>query len=59
MFFFLSVPVIFAIEVVDDLETDIALAEEGIVVELVETRKGKGGNATFMFMGVNKQDIDS
>ena len=32
----LSVPVVFAIDVVDDLEVDVALVEKSIVVELVE-----------------------
>ena len=48
----LSYPGVFAIDVPDNLEVDIALVEEGIVVELVEMEKGIGRKATFMFMGM-------
>ena len=49
----LSAPVVYAIVVVDNLGVEVTLVEEGIVVELVEMGKGFGGNATFMFMGMN------
>ena len=60
MFFFfivsvmsLSVFIVFDIDVVDNLQVDIALVEEDIVVELVEMGKGIGGKANFIFMGMN------
>ena len=47
------VPVVFAIDAVDDLEVEIALVEKGIVVELAEMGKSIGGKTTFMFIGMN------
>ena len=38
----LSVPVVFAIDVVDNLEFEVTLVDEGIVVKLVEMQKGIG-----------------
>ena len=42
----LSVPDVFAIDKVDNLEVEVALVEEGIVVELVKMGKGIGEKAT-------------
>ena len=49
----LFVPVVFAIDLVDNLEVDIALVEEGILMELVEMEKCVSGKATIMFVGMN------
>ena len=49
----LFVSVVFAIDVVDDFEVEVTLVEEGIVVKLVEMKKGIGGKTMFMFMGMN------
>ena len=49
----LSVPVVFAIDVADNLEADIALVEEGFVMELVERGKDICRKATFVLVGKN------
>ena len=38
---------------IDNLEVEVTLFEEGIVVELVEMGKCIGGMTMFMFMGMN------
>ena len=48
-----SVPVVFAIGVLNDLEVDKALFEEDILVELLEMRKGIGEKTNFMLIGMN------
>ena len=49
---YLFVPVVFAIDVVD-LEVEVALVEEGILVELMEMGKGNDRKTMFMFIGMN------
>ena len=49
----LSVPVAFAIDVVNALKVKVTLVEECISVELVEMGKGIGGKTIFMFTGMN------
>ena len=46
-------PVVFAIDVVDNLEVEVTVIEEGIVVELIEKGLGDGGTTTSMFIGMN------
>ena len=47
------VPVVFVIDVLDDLEVAVILIEECIVVEPVEMGWGNGGTTMFMFTGIN------
>ena len=47
------IPVVFASDVVDKVEVEVLLVEEGIAVELMEMGKGNGGKTTFMFTGMN------
>ena len=49
----LFVPVVFAFDVVDNLEAEVILVKEGIVVEPMEMGKGKGSKTTFMYTGMN------
>ena len=49
----LFVPVVFAIDVFNNLEVEVTLLEEGIVVELMEMGKDNDGKTTFMFTGMN------
>ena len=49
---FLFVPVVFAIDVVNNLEVEVTLVKEDLV-ELMKMGKGIGGKTTFMLTGTN------